>query len=134
MKHGEIVGMRWRDIDLENHTLLIPITKNGHARTIPLAPTAVDIINHLDQSSELVFPVSGNAIRLAWERLKRRVGIKNLRFHDLRHEAISRFFEMGLTVPEVALISGHRDAKFCLGIRILGLKMLPRIFSGFVAN
>ena len=32
-----------------------------------------------------------------------------LRFHDLRHEAISRFFEIGLSVPEVALISGHRD-------------------------
>ena len=36
-------------------------------------------------------------------------GIVDLRFHDLRHEAISRFFEMGLSVPEVALISGHRD-------------------------
>ncbi len=36
-------------------------------------------------------------------------GITDLHFHDLRHEAISRFFEMGLSVPEVALISGHRD-------------------------
>ena len=39
----------------------------------------------------------------------KRTGIVDLRFHDLRHEAISRFFEMGLSVPEVALISGHRD-------------------------
>jgi integrase len=36
---------------------------------------------------------------------------EDLRFHDLRHEAISRLFEKGLTVPEVALISGHRDAR-----------------------
>jgi integrase len=43
--------------------------------------------------------------------LKRRVGIENLRFHDLRHEAISRFFERGLSVPEVALISGHNDLR-----------------------
>ena len=38
-------------------------------------------------------------------------GIKDLHFHDLRHEAISRFFEMGLSIPEVALISGHRDSR-----------------------
>ena len=36
-------------------------------------------------------------------------GNMDLHFHDLCHEAISRFFEMGLSVPEVALISGHRD-------------------------
>jgi len=41
----------------------------------------------------------------------RRAGIANLRFHDLRHEAVSRFFEMGLSVPEVALISGHKDPR-----------------------
>jgi integrase len=41
-------------------------------------------------------------------------GIEDLHFHDLRHEAISRFFEMGLTVPEVASISGHRDTRMLL--------------------
>jgi integrase len=48
---------------------------------------------------------------LAWERVKRRAGVVDLRFHDLRHEAISRFFELGLSVPEVALISGHKDSR-----------------------
>jgi integrase len=43
--------------------------------------------------------------------LRNRVGIKDLHFHDLRHEAISRFFELGLSIPEVALISGHRDPR-----------------------
>ncbi len=46
---------------------------------------------------------------VAWERLRKRAGIADLHFYDLRHEAISRFFERGLSVPEVALISGHRD-------------------------
>ncbi len=49
------------------------------------------------------------AVRQAWDRLCRRAAIEDLHFHDLRHEAISRFFERGLSVPEVALISGHRD-------------------------
>ncbi len=55
--------------------------------------------------------LTGNAIRLAWEKVKKKTGVTDLRFHDLRHEAISRFFEMGLSVPEVALISGHRDPR-----------------------
>lgn len=57
------------------------------------------------------FPVNANAPRLAWERLRKRAGLYNLRFHDLRHETISRFVEMGLSVPEVAVISGHKDAR-----------------------
>ena len=52
-------------------------------------------------------PMSANALRLAWERLKKRAGIRDLRFHDLRREAISRFFEIGLSIPEVSLISGQ---------------------------
>jgi integrase len=111
MRRGEIVNMRWGDLDLGAGTLHIPITKNGHSRTIPLTSRAITLLQGLPRNDERVFPTSGNAIRLAWERLKRRVGIDDLRFHDLRHEAISRFFEMGLSVPEVALISGHRDPR-----------------------
>jgi integrase len=61
--------------------------------------------------SDRIFPISANAFRLAWGRVKSRAGIDDLNFHDLRHEAISRFFEMGMTIPEVASISGHRDAR-----------------------
>jgi len=49
------------------------------------------------------------SFKLAWKRLIKRTGIADLHFHDLRHEAITRFFEMGLSIPEVALISGHKD-------------------------
>ena len=56
-----------------------------------------------------IFPTTDYAVRHAWDRLVKRAGIVDLRFHDLRHEAVSRFFEMGLSVPEVALISGHKD-------------------------
>jgi len=111
MRRGEIVSATWDNVDLDKRTLHIPITKNGHARTIPLTPKAVELLADLPRTDDRVFPITGNAIRLAWVRLKKRVGIVDLRFHDLRHEAISRFFEMGLSVPEVALISGHRDPR-----------------------
>jgi len=55
--------------------------------------------------------MSVSSAKQAWKRLRRRSGLKDFRFHDLRHEAISSFFERGLSVPEVALISGHRDAR-----------------------
>ena len=55
--------------------------------------------------------MSPNAVRLAWDRLKKKGNIKDLHFHDLRHKATSRFFELGLNVVEVATITGHKDFK-----------------------
>jgi integrase len=51
------------------------------------------------------------ALKQAWERARNRAGLHDFHFHDLRHEAISRLCEMGLTLPEVALISGHKDPR-----------------------
>lgn len=111
MRRGELVSMEWRHIDYVYNTLHIPLTKNGVARTIPLTPDAVSILRSTPPRSDLVFPISGNAIRLGWERVRKRADLDHVRFHDLRHEAISRFFELGLSVPEVALISGHKDVR-----------------------
>lgn len=107
MRRGEILAIRQQDIDWSEPSLLIPETKNGHSRTIPLSPGAIALLT--PSSAEKPFPMTAVALRLAWERLTKRVGIEDLHFHDLRHEAISRLFEKGLSVPEVALISGHKD-------------------------
>ncbi|MCZ4264093.1 site-specific integrase [Erythrobacter sp. G21629-S1] len=111
LRRGEMLRLQWRDIDIEARSALIRNTKNGSDRTIPLSKPAVAILNGLEMSSCGPFPLSGNALRQCWTRACERAAIKDLRFHDLRHEAISRLFELGLTVPEVALISGHRDAR-----------------------
>ena len=74
------------------------------------------------------FPVNANALRLAWDRLRARADLSDLRFHDLRHEAISRFFEMGLNMPEVAVISGHRDPRMLFRYTHLRAEdLLPKI-------
>jgi integrase len=111
MRRGELLSVRWTDVDLRQHTMRVLKTKNGHPRTIPLTPLAAETLRLLQRTDEQVFPVSPGAVRLAWERLRRRAGLQDLRLHDLRHEAVSRFFEYGLSVPEVALISGHRDLR-----------------------
>lgn len=120
MRRGEILNIRCRDMDLDNGLLLIPETKTDRPRTIPLSEAAVDVLRQRESQESTtggrLFPVSANAFRLAWERCKRRAAFRaptvtDLRFHDLRHEAVSRFFEIGLSVPEVAAISGHRDPR-----------------------
>ena len=58
-----------------------------------------------------MFPLTGNAVRLAFEHLRTRAGVKDFRFHDLRHEAISRLFEKGLNIAEVSAISGHKELR-----------------------
>lgn len=111
MRRGEIVKMRWSNLNRQQRTLFIPDTKNGQSRTIPLSSAAISFLDQQDHVNDHIFPITGNAVRLAWEKLKVRAGIEDLHFHDLRHEAISLYFEMGLTVPEVALISGHKDMR-----------------------
>jgi integrase len=112
MRRGEILGLTWDNIDLKRRTAFLPLTKNGSSREVPLSTKAVCVLQQQrTRTGSSPFPVNSNAFRLAWDRLRGRAGLNDLRFHDLRHEAISRFFEMGLTVPEVALISGHKDVK-----------------------
>jgi integrase len=111
MRRGELLSIRWIDVDLSNRTIRILKTKNGHPRTVPLSPIAIQALSNMEKTEGKVFPISTNAVRLAWERLRKKAGLEDLRLHDLRHEAVSRFFEAGLNVPEVALISGHRDPR-----------------------
>jgi len=115
MRRGEMLNMRWRDVAFERRTLRIPVTKTGHARTIPLSSGALATLRTLSDGrasgDERILPITQDAAKMAWKRLVRRARLLDPKFHDLRHEAISRFFERGLNVPEVALISGHRDPR-----------------------
>jgi integrase len=123
MRRGEILNIRAGHIDLDRRVLQIPETKTDVPRAIPLSGQAAGTLALLrDQAlsaEDRIFPVTANAFRLAWERCRRRAarevqGIEDLRFHDLRHEAVSRFFEAGLSLPEVAAISGHREPRMLL--------------------
>jgi len=111
MRRGEILNLQPKDIDLPRSQLFIPTSKTGQGRTIPLSQGAVTILENACNAKEWLFPISANAFRLSWDRLRKRAGLRDFRFHDLRHEAISRFFEIGLTPPEVSLISGHLNLR-----------------------
>ena len=114
MRRGEILSLEWRFVDLKRRTAHLPRTKNGHARTVPLTNGAIEVLEAQPRENALVFPVSSDALKMCWRRIMAKTLIEDLHFHDLRHEAVSRFFEMGLTMPEVALISGHRDPRMLM--------------------
>ena len=117
MRRGELSRIRCGDIDQNSSTLFIPETKTGLSRTIPLSKQARESIKVLIEVQEeirpdgRIIPVQPHSITKAFERACERANIEDLRFHDLRHEATSRFFEKGLNSMEVASITGHQDLK-----------------------
>jgi len=114
MRRGELLAMEWKHVDLERCTVLLPRTKNGHARTVPLSPVAGHVLNELPRTDARCLPISANAVRLAFDRLRKRAEINDLRLHDLRHECVSRLVERGLSIAEVQMVSGHRDVSMLL--------------------
>lgn len=109
MRRGEIAKLEWRHIDFTKRTVLLPDTKNGEARTIPLTTSCVAVLKSIPRNiNGRVFNMTDNAISRAFLRVRLRCGLEDLHFHDIRHEAVTRFFERGLNMMEVSAISGHK--------------------------
>ena len=109
MRRSEIANIKAQHV--KGNLLLIPVAKTK-PRTIPLTPKAVLLLKH-----NLPMQMSSNAIHLSWVRICKRHSIEDARFHDLRHEALSRMFEVkSLNVPEVQLISGHTDPRVLMRV------------------
>ena len=111
MRRSEILSLTWSDIDKSKRLAKLQDTKNGTVRMVPLSNSALLVLETLPRDKIQVFATTDYAIRHSWDRLVRRAGIQDLKFHDLRHEAISRFIELGLNVAETSVISGHKDPR-----------------------
>lgn len=110
MRRGEILGLQWKFIDLQHGTAYLPETKNGDSRTVPLSPEAIRVLKALPRSIDgRVFPIGDSGFVHTFSRACEKAKIDGLHFHDLRHEATSRFFERGLDIMEVASITGHKS-------------------------
>ena len=109
MRRGEIAAMRWDHLDRRARVLLIPETKTGTPRRVPLSTAALGVLDQLLRRIDgRVWGMRPDSISQAFERVCKAAGIKGLTFHDLRHEATSRLFEKGLNPMEVAAITGHK--------------------------
>lgn len=111
MRQGEILKLEWEHINLRSQIAHLPDTKNGSKRDVPLSIRARDALIRLGVKSKgKVFKYTSNGLKSAWRIMMQRLKIEDLHFHDLRHEACSRLFELGtLDIMEIAAISGHKS-------------------------
>lgn len=109
MRRGEIMELRWTDVDLVRRVAYLRETKSGEARDVPLSTRAMGVLRSLPRQIDgRVFGLTRNFVSTGFARVCKVAGIEGLRFHDLRHEATSRLFEKGLNPMEVSTITGHK--------------------------
>ena len=112
MRQGEMLALTWDNVDVKAQTAHLEDTKNGESRTVPLSSRAIALLDALPRSPDgRVFPLTAQAVKLAWSRACRRAGIDDLHFHDLRHEATSRLAEKLPNLIELAAVTGHKDLR-----------------------
>ena len=115
LRRGEIAALDWSDINKRDKVLIVRSSKTDYktgdkGRKIPLSGLALSILDRLPRNiSGSVFGMEPDSISQAFRRMCAELEFGDLRFHDLRHEAASRFFELGLSIEEVASITGHKD-------------------------
>ena len=134
MRRGELVGLEWKRVDFARKSVYLDRTKTGSPRTVPLSPRAVELLlaRYRKGDTGLVFNIQPGSVSQALRRAAKRAGSKDLRFHDLRHEATSRLFEKGLNQIEVARITGHKTLSMLnrythLDVEHLVNKLGPRV-------
>lgn len=110
MRRGEILGIQMKDIHARH--VHLPKTKNGDARNVPLTKKALELLTLIDHDGPKLIPQNENAFRLMWERRKEKAGLADIKFHDTRHEAITRFVNnQKLPVEVLAKVTGHKTIK-----------------------
>lgn len=112
----ELLTARWEQIDLERRTWLIPTTKTGKPRYVPLSQSAVEIIEALPRwagcpwllpNPDTLKPYTD--IKRSWEKARDAAGLNDLRIHDLRHSAASFMINAGIDLYAVGRVLGHAD-------------------------
>lgn len=118
MRRGEIARIRWDDVDEARRLVLVrdrkhPTKKAGNHQLVPLIDrTGFDawaILQRQPRISERIFPVTTEGASDAFAAACTAAGIADLHLHDMRHECTSRLFEAGLSIDQVALVTGHKD-------------------------
>lgn len=115
MRIGEVCSIVWDDLDEDGSWVWVrdrkdPRKKEGNHMKVPLLGGALDIVLKQPKTNDpRIFPFSERSVTAGFQRVRNKLGIKDLRYHDLRREGASRLFEQGFTVDKVAQVTGHRD-------------------------
>jgi integrase len=117
-RRSEITQARWEHVNLEQKTMLVPLSKSGKPRTISLNNAAVDLISSLPSrgESQWLFPSPRTgkpcpALYYPWERVRKRAGLTDVRLHDLRHSYASNLVNGGVSLYVVQQLLGHTNPR-----------------------
>jgi integrase len=118
MRRGEIFNLRWKDVDFENGFIKVEKTKNKERRDVPIDAHLSETLKGLTESrkkGDFVFlqengsPLTDRFMRDHFQRAKEKAGIKDFRFHDLRHTAASLFASGGCDIMSLKNLLGHKS-------------------------
>ncbi|MDG3084730.1 site-specific integrase [Vibrio hannami] len=114
MRIGEVCDIRWVDLNETQLAVKVrdrkdPRKKNGNHQWVPLLGDSWKIIQRQPRNDERIFPYNPRSVTAGFRRVRNKLGIEDLRYHDLRREGASRLFEAGFTIEEVAQVTGHRS-------------------------
>jgi integrase len=114
MRIGEVCKITWADLNREHKTVIVrdrkdPRKKEGNHMIVPLLAGSFDIAVKQPEIDERIFPYNSRSVTAGFQRERNKLGITDLRYHDLRREGASRLFEKGYSIEEVAQVTGHRN-------------------------
>ena len=115
MRLGEIMSIKWQNVYTSERYVHLIDTKNGDERRVPLSTRAVALLKAAKEvrgEGEKVFSISTLSAGVYWRSAMKELGIEDLHFHDLRHEAITKMAERFANVLELAAVTGHRNLKY----------------------
>lgn len=113
MRAGEIVGLTDKTVDRDTRVATLPKTKNGTARKVPLSTAALGLLDELPKTDGPLFDLSSQQIDAMFRKARDKSEIEDLRFHDSRHEAITRLAKK-VDVLSLARMVGHKDVKMLM--------------------
>jgi len=112
MRRGELLGLKWVDINLQTKVARLNMTKNGDSRIVPLSRRAISTLRSMPRSIDgRVFPINPAAMEKVFHRARVRAGLADLHFHDLRHTATTRIAEKLSNILELSAITGHKELR-----------------------
>ena len=113
MRAGEIVGLTDKTVDRTTRVATLPRTKNGSVRKVPLSTAALSLLDDLPETDGPIFNLNSQQIDALFRKVRDKAQIQDLRFHDSRHEAITRLAKK-VDVLSLARMVGHKDIKMLM--------------------
>ena len=138
---GELLSAEWKDLHLERRVWLIPTSKTGKPRHVPLSQAAIDVIGQLRQFEGCPYLLPNPetkspyvTVKHAWQTARKAAGLRDLRLHDLRHSAASFMINAGIDLYAVGKVLGHADHKSTMRYSHLANETLLAAVEAGAAN